>query len=323
MEVGVAVGIGAGVDVGVGSLPPHAASSTKTNIADPVNTRDPDFKSLSFPSPKTRPSITMHSAQMGCIPRYHIRCLAGAGLLPLTVVDPWAGGLALVRFGSLVEASFIRRLNRFAGIVELNGKEVLVHIANSGRMREMFVEGRRVLLRPAAGDHRKTAFDLALVDLDSILISVDSRLPNQLVYEAFQQGRLPQFAGYQGARREVFYGESRLDLVLEGPAPSCYVETKSVTLVEKDTGLFPDAPTVRGVKHMVSLSKAVASGHRAAVVFVIQRGDAVDFAPNDKADPEFGAALREAADKGVEVYAYRCRVTTEEIVLSDLVPTRL
>jgi len=244
-------------------------------------------------------------------------------LLPLTVINPWAGGPALVRLGNLIEATFVRRLNRFAGHVDLNGEEVLVHIANSGRMGELFVEGHRVLLRPAYGEHRKTAFDLALVDLGGILISADSRLPNQLVYEAFQQGRLPQFAGYQSARREVFYGESRLDLVLDGPAPSCYVETKSVTLVVKGTGLFPDAPTIRGIKHMVSLSKAVAGGHGAAVVFVVQRGDAEDFAPNDKADPEFGTALREAADKGVEVYAYRCSVTTDQIVLSDPIPTRL
>ena len=225
--------------------------------------------------------------------------------------------------GDLVEARFIRRLNRFAGVVELHGKEVLVHIANSGRMGELFVEGHRVLLQPAAGAHRKTDFDLALVEVGGTLISADARLPNQLVHEAFRQGRMPQFKEYQSSRREVFYGESRLDLVLDGTGPSCYVETKSVTLVEDGTGLFPDAPTTRGVKHMVSLSKAVAGGHRAAVVFVIQRGDAEAFTPNDKADPQFGAALRKAADKGVEVYAYRCRVTSNEIALSEPLPMRL
>ena len=233
------------------------------------------------------------------------------------------GGPALVRFGNLVEARFIRRLNRFAGLVDLGDKEVLVHIANSGRMRELFVEGRRVLLRPATGDHRKTAFDLALVDLGDILFSADARLPNQLVYEAFQAGRLQQFAGYHSIRKEVVYGESRLDLLLMGEGYPCYVETKSVTLVEQGTGLFPDAPTIRGSRHMGSLSKAVTAGHRAAAVFVIQRDDAVDFAPNDKADPEFGAALRQAVDMGVEVYAYRCRVTSEEITLSDCLPIRL
>lgn len=157
--------------------------------------------------------------------------------------------------GGLVEAKFIHRLNRFASVVELNGKEALVHIANSGRMGELFVEGHRVLLQPTAGEHRKTAFDLALV--------------------------------------------------------------------ENGTGLFPDSPTTPGVKHMTSLSKSVTCGHRAAVVLVVQLGDAIAFISDDKADPEFGEVLGEAVAKGVEVYAYGCSVTTNEIVLSDPLPIRL
>ena len=228
-----------------------------------------------------------------------------------------------MRFGDLIEARFVRRLNRFAALANLDSGEVLVHVANSGRMRELFVEGRRVLLKPVAGDHRKTAFDLALVDLGHTLSSADARLPNSLVHEAFRDGRLPQFDDYSSIRREVTYGESRLDIVLEGEGAVCFIETKSVTLVEQGTGLFPDAPTIRGIKHMVSLSRAAAEGHRAAVVFVVQRGDTWDFAPNDGADPKFGRALREAAGEGVEVYVYRCRVTTEEIVLADRLPVRL
>ena len=167
----------------------------------------------------------------------------------------------------MVEARFIRRINRFAATVDLAGGETLVHVANSGRMRELLVTGRRVLLRPAAGDHRKTAFDLAMVDLGHALASADARLPNRLVHEALRDGRLPQFAEFDRVRPEVRYGESRLDLALCGPTGACYVETKSVTLVEGGAGLFPDAPTVRGRKHMVSLTRAVADGHRAAVVF--------------------------------------------------------
>lgn len=228
-----------------------------------------------------------------------------------------------MRFGDLIEARFVRRLNRFAALANLDSGEVLVHVANSGRMRELFVEGCRVLLKPAVGDRRKTAFDLALVDLGHTLSSADARLPNSLVHEAFLEGKLPQFDDYGSLRREVTYGESRLDIALEGKGKVCFIETKSVTLVERGTGLFPDAPTTRGVKHMVSLSRAASEGHRAAVVFVIQRGDAVDLAPNDGADPIFGRALREAAEEGVEVYAYRCHVSLKEIVLADRLPVRL
>ena len=228
-----------------------------------------------------------------------------------------------MRYDRLVEARFLRRLNRFAALVDIRGEERLIHVANSGRMRELLVEGHRVLLKPVAGDHRKTGFDLSLVDLGHTLASADARLPNTLVHEALNEGRLPQFAGYEHVTREVTYGESRLDMALRGPEGTCFVETKSVTLVVDAVGLFPDAPTTRGTKHVGSLLKATREGHRAAVIFVVQRGDAQALAPNDPADPEFGVALRGAVDQGVEVYAYGCRVTMEEIVLDRRLPVRL
>ena len=207
--------------------------------------------------------------------------------------------------GNLVEGRFKVRLNRFLALVELQGREVGVHVANSGRMRELLVPGFRVLIAPRPGAHRKTAYDLALVDLGTTLTSADARLPNALVAEAFTQGRLPQFKNYSSILREVTFGESRLDLLLEGPPGLCYVETKSVTLVVDGVGLFPDAPTVRGAKHMHSLAQAVEAGHRAAVVFVVQRNDSQAFKPHDSADPDFGIALRESVAAGVEAYAYR------------------
>ena len=224
----------------------------------------------------------------------------------------------------LVEARFLTRLNRFAALMELDGREVMVHVANSGRLGELLEPGRRMLLAPAPGEHRKTQFDLALVDLDSTLVSADSRLPNALVAEALEQGDLPPFADYPQVRREVTYGESRLDLMLEGAGGRCYLETKSVTLVvDEGVAQFPDAPTYRGVKHLRTLSQAVADGHRAAAVFVVQRSDARSLTPHDTADPEFGAALRSAHAAGVEVYAYRCQVTPEEIRLADPIPVNL
>jgi len=223
----------------------------------------------------------------------------------------------------LVEGRFLERLNRFAALVEVAGQEGLCHVANSGRMRELLVPGYRVLLKPHPGKHRKTHFDLALVDLGSNLSSADARLPNALVAEALDQGSLPQFHGYPEVRREVTFGESRLDLLLEGPKGRCYIETKSVTLVIDGVGLFPDAPTIRGAKHMGSLAQAVAAGHRAAAVFVVQRDDATAFATNDEADPDFGVAFREALAAGVEAFAYNCRVSERAIDLSCRLPIQL
>ena len=224
----------------------------------------------------------------------------------------------------LEEGHFIARLNRFAALVQVAGREEMVHVANSGRLRELFEPGRRLLLAPAPGEHRKTRYDLALVDLGHTLVSADARLPNALVAEALQRKDLEPFAEFPGARREVAYGESRLDLMLEGPTGKCYLETKSVTLVEDNgVAMFPDAPTIRGVKHLHTLMQVVADGHRAGVIFVIQRGDARCLVPHDDSDPEFGAALRAARQAGVDVRAYGCHVSPQEIRLAGPVPVNL
>lgn len=224
----------------------------------------------------------------------------------------------------LEEGFFITRLNRFAALVEVWGREEMVHVANSGRLRELLEPGRRLLLAPAPGEHRKTHYDLALVDLGHTLVSADARLPNALVAEALAVGRLEPFADYPEVRREVTYGESRLDLALEGPVGRCYLETKSVTLVEEGgVAMFPDAPTTRGVKHLHTLTQVVAEGHRAGAIFVVQRSDAACLMPHDESDPEFGRALRQAREAGVDILAYRCQVTSEEISLADSIPVRL
>ena len=229
----------------------------------------------------------------------------------------------MVQFGKLVEARFIRRLNRFGALVDINGAETLVHVANSGRMKELLVEGRRVFLAPAPGDHRKTSFDLALVDLGHTLASADARLPNKLVQEAQVEGRLDCFSGYDSIRMEATYGDSRLDLALSGGQGTCLVEAKSVTLVEGRMGIFPDAPTIRGRKHVLNLAEQVREGCRGAVVFVVQREDADSVSPNNESDPDFGAALRWAVELGVEAYAFRCSVSTREIALSQQIPVAL
>ncbi|MDE2843537.1 MAG: DNA/RNA nuclease SfsA [Chloroflexota bacterium] len=224
----------------------------------------------------------------------------------------------------LQEGHFISRLNRFVALVEVAGREELVHVANSGRLRELFEPGRRLLLAPAPGEHRKTRYDLALVDLGHTLVSADARLPNALVAEALRERALEPYADYLDVRREVTFGESRLDLMLEGPPGRCYLETKSVTLVEDDgMALFPDAPTIRGVKHLHTLTQAVAMGHRAGALFVIQRGDARSLKPHDSSDPEFGKALREARSAGVDIFAYSCAVTPRDIRLAHPIPVIL
>lgn len=224
----------------------------------------------------------------------------------------------------LREAVFVDRPNRFLAVVRLDGREVLAHVANSGRLRELFVPGTPVFLTPAPADaERKTAYDLTLIDVNGVLVAVDARLPNTLLAEAIEGGRLPGFLGYDQVRREVMLNESRIDLELTGKPQPCYIEAKSVTLVEEGVGLFPDAPTARGRKHLRALQEAVGSGHRAAVAFVILRPDVRSFSPNHSADGEFSETLRQAAASGVEVHAYACRVARRCVEISHPVPVDL
>jgi sugar fermentation stimulation protein A len=225
----------------------------------------------------------------------------------------------------LLEGSFIVRENRFRARVRLKDEEVPVHVPNSGRLSELLLPGQQVLLREARAPHRVTDYDLLMVRLPHTLVSIDARLPNQLFQETLERRTLPEFAGMSMARREVGYGESRLDFLLgaEDGGGSCLVEVKSVTLVQDSIGRFPDAVTKRGRRHLLELRRARTDGMRAAAVFVIQREDARTFAPHDESDPLFAEVLREVAADGVEVYARTCRVTSTEITLDRQVPVML
>ncbi|MCL4440795.1 MAG: DNA/RNA nuclease SfsA [Firmicutes bacterium] len=166
--------------------------------------------------------------------------------------------------------------------------------------------------------------DLALVKYRGRLVSVDARLPNVLVKEATDRGELAEFRDYMVVKNEVKYGNSRLDLLLgDIGGNQCYLEAKSVTLVENGIARFPDAPTERGSRHLEELARAAREGHRAAVVFVVQREDARIFSPNDVTDPRFGATLRRVTEAGVEVYAYICRVTCFETKIIGPIPVQL
>lgn len=225
--------------------------------------------------------------------------------------------------GDLIQATFLQRLSRFSALVEIPGGQQTAYLPNSGRMRELLTPGRPVFLVERRSPGRKTNFDLIMVDFSGTLVSVDARLPNQVVAEGIQKGVLAPFQGYAVLRREATYGHSRFDFLLEKAAERRYIEVKSCTLVRDGLALFPDAITARGAKHMRGLAEAKRSGYGAAVIFVVQREDADRFSPEDETDPAFGRALREAVQEGVGAYACRCRVTTRQVALDKEIPVCL
>jgi sugar fermentation stimulation protein A len=226
--------------------------------------------------------------------------------------------------GKLVEGRFVARDNRFRVTMEVGGRNVWAHLPNSGRLGELLMPGRRAILveRPAAG--RKTGYDLNLIEHEGRWVSVDARLPNDLVEEALAAGQLEPLASYASLRREVTFGRNRFDFLLDSAdRPPCLVEVKSITLVIDGLGCFPDAVTARGRRHVTELALAIGSGYRAVVVFCVQRDDATGVRPHDESDPEFAQALRDAAAQGVEVYAYACRVEPGAVEILRRLPVHL
>ena len=236
-----------------------------------------------------------------------------------------------MRFPPLHEGTLLRRYKRFLADVRLaDGREVVAHCPNSGRMTSCLVEGGRVLLSHHDNPRRKLewSWEVAFAGDDGgQAILVNTARPNHVVKEAILRGHIPALAGYPNLRSEVRYGDnSRVDLLLEGDPdrPPCWVEVKNVTLsVGARIGAFPDAVSARATRHAHDLADRVRAGDRAALFFLVSRGDIDVVRPADEVDPVYGAALRAAAQVGVEVMAWRAAVSKTEIRVTDAVEVDL
>lgn len=208
-------------------------------------------------------------------------------------------------------AIFLARPNRFVALCRLpDGEEVQAHVKNTGRCRELLLPGVTVWLQRHHDPARKTAWSLVTVKKGEILINLDSQAPNQLVAEALAEGllQLPGFETPTLIRREQRYRQSRFDFYLEQNDRAAFLEVKGVTLEEDGLALFPDAPTLRGVRHLEELMTAAEEGYGAFVLFVIQMKGVHTFSPNDRTHPDFGRTLRMAAERGVISLAMDCQV---------------
>lgn len=228
-----------------------------------------------------------------------------------------------MEYGKMVEARFLRRVNRFTAFVELNGKEEMVHVKNTGRCKELLLEGARVFLEEADKEGRKTKYSLIAVYKGDTLVNMDSQAPNQMAAEALAEGKIVEIGEVDFLKREVKYENSRFDLFYQKGDKKGFIEVKGVTLEEDGVAKFPDAPTERGAKHLRELIKAKEEGYEAAVLFVIQMKGVQEFRPNEERDKNFTEALREAEKAGVKILAYDCRVQVGKIYIDQKVSVNL
>lgn len=223
-------------------------------------------------------------------------------------------------YSNMIPGTFLSRPNRFIAHVEINGQTEVVHVKNTGRCRELLPPGAQVWCQKSDNPSRKTKYDLIAVQKGRRLINMDSQAPNAAAKEWLLSGGL---GPVEHVKAETFHGDSRFDFSFIKEGRQCFLEVKGVTLENNGVCAFPDAPTERGAKHLRGLAEAARDGYGAYVLFVIQMEDVQYLHPNDATDPNFGAALREAAAKGVQVLAVDCAVTVDSMTLRKRVPVKL
>ncbi len=248
-----------------------------------------------------------------------------------------------IELPGLEQGTVLSRPNRFVAVVRMGAQEVLAHVADSGRLKELLFPGNPVMVRKASAaadaSARKTPYDLVLASTNDarserkpIWVSVDTRYPNLILGQALRARAIPEMSGHGDVQAEYWYHylspwkeeaeleaqgpkesrpvRSRMDFFLKGQdgGAAGLVEVKSVTLCREGMGFFPDAPTERGARHLRELMRGVREGYRAYAVFIAQREDIEVVKPNREMDPAFADALREAQDGGVRLLGFRCSV---------------
>lgn len=231
-----------------------------------------------------------------------------------------------MRYNNIKPARFLERPNRFIAICRQGDELVTAHVKHTGRCAELFVPEARVWLDYSDNPARKTPCDLVSIRRnDGKIFNVDSQSPNKVVLEGFAAGRisLPGFGVPDTFKSEHTYGSSRFDFYVTKGHHQGFVEVKGVTLEENGAVYFPDAPTVRGTKHIRELEQAVAGGYYSCILFLVQFSTDKFLMPKDGTDPEFGIALRQATANGVATLAWDCAVTPQSIDLKGQIEIRL
>ncbi len=215
-------------------------------------------------------------------------------------------------YDNIVVGNFISRPNRFIARVLVDGNEEIVHVKNTGRCKELLTEGALVYLQKSDKPERKTKYDLITVLKNGTnLVNMDSQVPNDLVFEYLSEGNL--FSKNAKIKREFTNGNSRFDFYVEDGDRRAFLEVKGVTLENDGVASFPDAPTERGVKHLLHLCELACEGFESYVVFVIQMKGIRLFVPNRKTHKEFADALLKCRECGVNILCLDCVVTENSI----------
>lgn len=225
-------------------------------------------------------------------------------------------------YKKIQSAIFIKRINRFLGIVDFCGNKIEVHIPNTSRLEELLIKGSRCFIQPANNKNRKTKYTLISIYKENKLFNLDSQIPHKLIYDLLVDRKLEELQYLRNIRKEVPFGNSRLDLAYFNPLTEKegFIEVKGVTLEKNGIATFPGAPTIRGTKHLIDLINAVEKGYEATVFFLLQFQGAKILTPHVEMDAIFSKTLKKASLSGVKLLAYDSIVTKDSLKIHKKIP---
>ncbi len=221
---------------------------------------------------------------------------------------------SLNSLGKLEEATFVERPNRFTAICKKNGKNIICHVADSGRLKEILTEGRKLLVVKNPPD-LKTDYKILAAKMEEGWILLNTSLHSKIGKEAIKKGILGFIP--KEIKTEIKWGNSRIDYLVNN---NIFVELKGSNLLHKNRCLFPDAPTQRGVKHLKELIELTKRGYRAVIMIMALR-DCFCFQTNEKTDPEFSKMFNRALEQGVELIIFKIKIDHQfNILLKEKIP---
>lgn len=224
----------------------------------------------------------------------------------------------------LIHGKLIKRYKRFlADVILDDGTIVTAHCTNTGSMKSCIEENADVYLSISQNLKRKTKYTWEMININTSWVGINTSVPNKIIFKALQNDTIELLSGLKNIRKEVVWGNSRLDLYGEENSIPCFIEVKNVTYRNENKALFPDAVTIRGQKHLDTLIQIKKTGARAVMVYVIQRTDIDLFGPATAIDPIYSKKLNEAHNQGVEIIPVMLQVSPDGIKIKELVSFEL
>jgi sugar fermentation stimulation protein A len=217
----------------------------------------------------------------------------------------------------LIKGKLIKRYKRFFVDVKLSKGIVTAHCPNTGSMMGLLDKNNDVYLLSNNNPKRKLKYSLEIIKAHNNLVGVNTHMANKIVNHALSNNLISELRDSDTIRPEVFFNkETRFDFLVEKNNQKSFIEVKNVTLFrDNKIAEFPDAKTIRGSKHLITLIDAIKKGYKSYLIFLVQIQKMEKFKIAKDVDYEYYKNYLKAKKAGVNFLAYRCKIDSKEIFI--------